>query len=375
MKLNFVVRESKKGKDGTAPVELSIIINSQRKVITLERRCKPSNWNSAKQMAKGDKATNDFIAAIRTRMMQLEVEMLKTNTPITLDSFLSAYKNGLTKRMPTLQEVMQMVIDDYADKCNKGIVSAVTVGKYKTTLAHFNNYMQKDMCITAVTPNVINKFNDYLLGVMKNNSAVQKMKCLKTVLQYAVDEGYITTSPFKCKMSIEKLEYNPLTIDEVNKIKNKKITNERLNNVRWLFLFQCYTGLAYTDLATLTKDDIKDGMIIKRRKKTKVQSIIPILDVTKQILDMYDYKLPILSNQKYNAYLKEIADICGINKELHTHLARHTMATICLNNGIDINVIAKILGHSSTRITLSTYAQLLNSTVVNEGNKLNNIFG
>lgn len=375
MKLNFVVRESKKGKDGTAPVELSIIINSQRKVITLERRCKPSNWNSAKQMAKGDKATNDFVAAIRTRMMQLEVEMLKTNTPITLDSFLSAYKNGLTKRMPTLQEVMQMVIDDYADKCNKGIVSSVTVGKYKTTLAHFNNYMQKDMCITAVTPNVINKFNDYLLGVMKNNSAVQKMKCLKTVLQYAVDEGYITTSPFKCKMSIEKLEYNPLTIDEVNKIKNKKITNERLNNVRWLFLFQCYTGLAYTDLATLTKEDIKDGMIIKRRKKTKVQSIIPILDVTKQILDMYDYKLPILSNQKYNAYLKEIADICGINKELHTHLARHTMATICLNNGIDINVIAKILGHSSTRITLSTYAQLLNSTVVNEGNKLNNIFG
>lgn len=375
MKLNFVVRESKKGKDGTAPVELSIIINSQRKVITLERRCKPSNWNSAKQMAKGDKATNDFIAAIRTRMMQLEVEMLKTNTSITLDSFLDAYKNGLTKRMPTLKEVMQMVIDDYADKCNKGIVSAVTVGKYKTTLAHFNNYMQKDMCITAVTPNVINKFNDYLLGVMKNNSAVQKMKCMKTVLQYAVDEGYITTSPFKCKMSIEKLEYNPLSIDDINKIKNKKITNERLNNVRWLFLFQCYTGLAYTDLATLTKDDIKDGMIIKRRKKTKVQSIIPILDVTKQILEMYDYKLPILSNQKYNAYLKEIADICGINKELHTHLARHTMATICLNNGIDINVIAKILGHSSTRITLSTYAQLLNSTVVNEGNKLNNIFG
>lgn len=148
-----------------------------------------------------------------------------------------------------------------------------------------------------------------------------------------------------------------------------------MNNVRWLFLFQCYTGLAYTDLATLTKEDIKDGMIIKRRKKTKVQSIIPILEVTKQILEMYDYKLPILSNQKYNAYLKEIADICGINKELHTHLARHTMATICLNNGIDINVIAKILGHSSTRITLSTYAQLLNSTVANEGNKLNNIFG
>lgn len=375
MKLNFVVRESKKGKDGTAPVELSIIINSQRKVITLERRCKPSNWNSAKQMAKGDKATNDFVAAIRTRMMQLEVEMLKTNTSITLDSFLDAYKNGLTKRMPTLKEVMQMVIDDYADKCNKGIVSSVTVGKYKTTLAHFNNYMPKDMCITAVTPNVINKFNDYLLGVMKNNSAVQKMKCLKTALQYAVDEGYITTSPFKCKMSIEKLEYNPLSIDDINKIKNKKITNERLNNVRWLFLFQCYTGLAYTDLATLTKEDIKDGMIIKRRKKTKVQSIIPILDVTKQILEMYDYKLPILSNQKYNAYLKEIADICGINKELHTHLARHTMATICLNNGIDINVIAKILGHSSTRITLSTYAQLLNSTVANEGNKLNNIFG
>lgn len=115
-------------------------------------------------------------------------------------------------------------------------------------------------------------------------------------------------------------------------------------------------------------------MIIKKRQKTKVQSVIPILNVTKEILEKYDYHLPILSNQKYNCYLKELGDICNIEQELHTHLARHTMATICLNNGIDVNIIAKMLGHTTTRTTLSVYAHFLNETVLKEKDKLNDIF-
>ena len=117
-----------------------------------------------------------------------------------------------------------------------------------------------------------------------------------------------------------------------------------------------------------TKTLLDEGM------KTKIQSVIPILNTTREILEKYDYRLPILSNQKYNCYLKELGDICNIKQELHTHLARHTMATICINNGIDINIIAKILGHSTSRTTLSIYAHLLNDTVLNAKDKLNDIF-
>jgi integrase len=127
-------------------------------------------------------------------------------------------------------------------------------------------------------------------------------------------------------------------------------------------------------MASLTKDDIKGDMIIKNRRKTDVQSVIPILDVAREILEKYNYKLPILSNQKYNCYLKELGDICDIEQELHTHLARHTMATICINNGIDVNVIAKILGHSTIKTTLTIYAQFLTETVSKEKDKLNDIF-
>lgn len=124
------------------------------------------------------------------------------------------------------------------------------------------------------------------------------------------------------------------------------------------------TGLSYSDIACLSMDDIKDDVIIKRRKKTDVQFVIPVLPIEKSILEKYDYKLPIISNQKYNQYLNVLGDLCKMPMSLHSHLARHSYACILLNSGVDMKTISKTLGHSSMRTTERIYAEMSNQTVI-----------
>jgi integrase len=151
-------------------------------------------------------------------------------------------------------------------------------------------------------------------------------------------------------------------------IANKDFGIDRLNQVRDLFVFAANTALSYCDLASVKREDIQhegDVMYLKKKRgKTGVTYILPLNDTAMGLLKKYDYELPIISNQRYNAYLKEVADICGIKKTLTTHLARHTAATLMLNAGIAIEVVSKILGHSNTKMT-QHYAKLLDKTVIN----------
>lgn len=376
MKLKFVVRASKARKDGQSPIELSIIVNGERSIIALDRKCKATLFNPSTQKVRGDKETNEYITSITNKCYMLDTELTKMYGCYSLLQFIEAFKNGIKKQV-SIVKAFNEVIDDVRSKKENGKLTRSTLSKYVTTLEYLIQYLKEkhntsDITLSSLTSGHINKFYDFLCTKLCNNSAVQKMKTLKSVLLYCVDEGYMTTSPFKAKLHIDKLEYHPLSIYEVNKIMDKNISNERLSKVRDLFVFQCMTGLAYADMAALTKSDIQDGVIVRRRMKTKVQSIIPILDVTRTILEKYDYKLPVLSNQKYNSYLKELGDICGIEQELHSHLARHTCATILLNQGVALTTVSKVLGHSNSKITESVYAQLQTKTIVAE---VNNIMG
>jgi integrase len=213
---------------------------------------------------------------------------------------------------------------------------------------------------------------------MSNNTAIQKMKQVKRVIRFAVDEGYIRVSPYKITLKKEKKEVQPLTIKEVNTIRKKKIDIKRLAQIRDLFIFECYTGLAFTDLMSLNDNDFHidesgNKWIIKKRHKTNVVATIPLLPIALEILDKYNYKLPHMSNVKYNAYLKEIGDICGIKKSLHSHLARHTWATILLNAGMDMVSVSKCLGHSNSKITESTYAKVLPDKLFEKAKKVNEV--
>lgn len=376
MKVNFVVRDSKMGKDGTSPIELSVIVDGERRYVTLDRRCTPSKWDAKKQKVKGlknSKELNEYIDIIRSKCYELEKEMLFLNMKLTADSFVNAFKNGIKNNIVTIEQAFTETLRA------KISVSQCTIRKYNVTLKYLKSFLLEeygyvDMPICEITPNTCQLFFNFLLSKLSNNTAISRLKHLNSVLLYCRDEGYIHSNPCRVRFKKEKLVYYPLTKEQIHRLKTKKIDNERLNHVRDLFVLQCYTGLSYSDMATLSKDDIKGDMIIKNRRKTDIQSVIPILDVAREILEKYDYKLPMLSNQKYNCYLKELGDICNIKQELHTHLARHTMATICINNGIDVNVIAKILGHSTIKTTVSIYAQFLNESVSKEKDKLNDIF-
>ena len=181
--------------------------------------------------------------------------------------------------------------------------------------------------------------------------------------------GKIDKNPFDT-IKIRKGEANivPLSKEELMIIANKDFGIDRLNQVRDLFIFAANTALSYCDLAAVRREDIQtDGDVMylkKKRGKTGVTYILPLNDTAISLLKKYDYELPIITNQKYNAYLKEIATICGIKKVLTTHLARHTAATLMLNAGISIDVVSKILGHSNTKMT-QHYAKLLDKTVIN----------
>jgi integrase len=142
-----------------------------------------------------------------------------------------------------------------------------------------------------------------------------------------------------------------------------RINDKRMSEIRDCFIFQCYTGLAYSDMASLTIDDIKEDVITKSRAKTDVQFVIPVLPVAKQILERYNYQLPVISNQKYNQWLKLLGEL--INKPtLTSHIARHSFATLLLNSGVDMKTISRTLGHSSMKVTEKIYATMNSQTVV-----------
>ena len=373
MVINFVCRASKAKKDGLSPLELSIIINGKRKYITLDRNVKVANFDSKKQKVKGDAAINEYTVALKVKCYGIETEMMKNGMDVTMDSFVDVFKNGFKANTITILQLFRERNELFGKKIANGVVTGSTLEKYKVTMdyvaAYIKTLKKDDIMVKEITPMFIEDFFVYLVGLMSNNTAIQKMKHLKKILRMAVEEGYISVSPFKMTLKNEQKEVNPLTLDELRKIKNKNISLPRLAKVRDMFIFECYTGLAFTDMVNLRREnnvvDTKGNeWIIKSRQKTKIQSTIPLLPIAKEILMKYQDELPTLTNQKYNGYLKELGDICGIKKNLHSHLARRTFATILLNSGVDMVSVSKILGHANSRITEKVYAKMLPETIM-----------
>lgn len=374
MKINFMIRPSKVKKDGTCTLEAVVSVKGQRQTIFLERSVHPKQWNQKKQRSK-QQEINDYLDSVITRFYNIETTLIRDNN-LSLYTLIDMYRNG-DRRNATLWDICNLFLGEYEKKVKVGEIVKPTLIKYQTILGYVARYLKNinrsDILITDVNQSFCEGLKVYMLGHLTNNTTFKYIKMFKKVLNFAVDSGYLIRNPCMVKMKREKLEYHPLTIEQINAIRSKAIQNDRLSKVRDLFVFQCYTGMAYIDMATLSRNDIKDDKIIKYRQKTNVKSIIPLFDVTKEILQRYDYTLPVLSNQKYNSYLKELGDVCNIPQSLHSHLARHTMATIMLNNGISLPSIAKTLGHSNTRITEDIYAEMLDKTVVEEVMNLNKI--
>ena len=383
MKVNFVIRQTKKKSDGCVPIEMTICVKGKRRYVSTGREVRPCDFNSKSQTVKGDKELNGFLKALKLRMYSIETTLMGKDVNVSIDTVLDVFRNGEQERTMTFLQLFEIHNCNVGKRVKQKLITPTTLSKYEVTKDYVIRFIKTelkkdDILVKDITPSFIDNLFVFLLGFMSNNTAIQKMKQVKRVIRFAVDEGYIKVSPFKITLKKEKKEVQPLTIKEVNAIRKKKMDIERLSRIRDLFIFECYTGLAFTDLMSLNNNDFHidesgNKWIIKKRHKTNVVATIPLLPIALEILDKYNYKLPHMSNVKYNAYLKEIGDICGINKSLHSHLARHTWATILLNAGMDMVSVSKCLGHSNSKITESTYAKVLPDKLYEKVKKVNDV--
>jgi len=288
-------------------------------------------------------------------------------------------------------ELFENTIVSIEKKLGKGY-SQGTLKHYRTTLKRLKDfvkefYFRKDIEIKRIDYTFLNSFDIYLKSLhnVGTNTVWGYHRHIKKVLNDAVSMGLIVRNPyenFKVKRGDANRDF--LTLKEIQKIENKLIGIERLTIVRDVFIFACYTGLSYSDIAKLSyyhihKGDDGEDWIIIDRNKTKNRCRIPILPNALKILRKYkNYAwnesegllLPVRSNQKMNAYLKELADICGIKKNLSMHVARHSFATsVTLSNGIPIETVSKMLGHNSLKTT-QVYARIVDKKISDDMKKL-----
>ena len=266
-----------------------------------------------------------------------------------------------------------------------GKITRKTLLRYQSTqkkVVVFMNrkYKMDDMPLKDMRLSFITEFDHYLLTVEKlqSNTAHKVIKIVKKIMNQAVALDWIPSNPFnQFKCTYKNPERIVLTQTEIDKLKNKELKIQRLEEVRDIFIFQCYTGFAYTDLYNFKRNDVVIGIdgdywLSIYRQKTGTKENVPLLPVALEIIEKYkdhpecqtqNKLLPVNSNYRYNAYLQELADLCGIEKKITTHLARHTFATtVTLSNGVPIETVSKMLGH--TRLaTTQIYAKVLEGKV------------
>ena len=241
-------------------------------------------------------------------------------------------------------------------------------------------YQVADIDIKAVDHDFISNYEFYLRSEKKcaNNSAVKYIKNFKKIIRICLASGWLDKDPFvNYKAKVKQVERIFLNADQIRQITEKTFDTDRLNQVRDIFLFCCFTGLAYADVQKLKPSEITKGVdgemwIVTKRIKTDTPTKVPMLPAALTILEKYSNDpvciikgkaLPVSTNQKMNAYLKEIAAVCGINKELTFHAARHTFATtVTLSNGVPIETVSKMLGHTNIKTT-QHYAKILDMKV------------
>ena len=367
--LQFYCRRSKATKKGLAPIEASIIINGKRVFINLPRKETPEDF-ARLTLAKKNNDLKDYLYEVRNKFNEVQTDMMRNNIPLSAETLKEYFKSGGVKPY-TLENLWDEFLAIQAKRVGSTI-SEMAHKKYISARNTMYSFIDKDTQLTAITPSMMQTVLAGLQSKYKEGTVCGIMTKLKTVVQFGKDNGKITINPFQnLKYSKGKPEIEYLTEEEIKRLVEKDLGIERLERVRDLAVFQIASGMAYIDTQRLTPEDIhydENGncYIYKERQKTKVQYTAVVFPEGVEVLKKYNYKLPSISNQKGNAYLKELQTICGISKTLHFHLFRKTYGTRLLNRGVRLETVSKCLGHSSTQITQAAYSKLLKSTIIKE---------
>ena len=386
----FIIKKVKLLKNGEAPICMRITVNKRVAEVMIKRSIPVDLWNQKKECSKGKDLVatelNHYINTIRAKVLQIHRELEIDNKPITADIIKDCFY-GRDKVQRSLLEVYA----EHNEKCRALIgkeYTESTVTKFDTSINRLKEYIRScyhrdDIMLAELDGQFIRDF-DFWLKTKKhcqNNSALKHLKNLKKIVRIALANDWIKKDPFYgIHFKQEEVNVEFLSREELDILMNKKFTIKRLEQVRDIFVFCCFTALAFVDVQQLSREHlIKDNngalWIRKARQKTNQMCNIPVLSIPQRILRKYEDNaecikkgvlLPVISNQRMNAYLKEIADLCGITKRLTTHVARHTAATVVfLANDVSMENVSKILGHSNIRMT-QHYAKVLDSSIMRE---------
>lgn len=369
MEISFYCRASKANRQGLSPIEMSIHISGKRVFINLDRKEKPSTFSKS-MLSKRPNEIKDYLEATRRNINTAITEIADRGIALTTTTLRDYLKGGGIKSL-TISDVW----DEYMSILKKRVGRSLTqrtYEKYEKVRERFSQSIDFQKPITSIANRSVADFYYTLQQGYTESTAGGMMTKLKSVITFAIDNGYMKINPFSgIRISKGKPTIEYLTENELQLIKTKEMPNKRLKKVRDLSLFQAASGLSYADLAALKSSDMKVGennihYIAGRRAKTGVEYTSVILPFGVEIWDEYKGNLPILSNQRFNSYLKEIEAIVGLEKGLHSHIFRKTYATILLNRGVRMETVSRALGHSSTKITQAYYARMQDETITNE---------
>ena len=388
-----------KEKDGKSPVYCRITFNNTATSFSVGQMVNTKRWSTTNNF----KQTKDS----EERKVRLELDKLLNKIEETADTWLEAGKNftaEMIKNSVLGDEVVasHATIDDcfkahketFDLKISQRELKPNSYKKYKSVKTHLDDFIKEEYKLSSFLADNLdevffNKFNKYLYGKIEHNQVIKYCVSFRRVLKEAVSYGLIKSFPFKneYKPKKDKIEKVRLTVEELREIENKNFETPRIQRVKDCFLFCCYTGLSFADLDSLKAEHINNHIgklvIEKEREKTGMVATIPIDKAAIAILKKYENDLdcivkgkllPVISNTNYNLYLKEIQEVCKIKKNLTTHVARHTFATIALNRGVDVVTVKEALGHSRIEQTLH-YAKLITKTSIKEFKKLDGVFG
>lgn len=387
----FLARWELKKENGKVPLCARITIDGERVKFSLKAEVSSNIWEPKSGRAKGQtkeaRQLNRYLDSIKGQMIMHYHSLSEANEVVTASMLRDAFLGTNIK-----SHTLLIVFEEFNDRQEKLIgidLAQSTFNKYDLTYRRLKEFLKvkmrkNDILLCQVDRNFVMDFEAYLKIEYKldTNSSEKLMRIFKRITTMCFKNGQMPKDPF-CEHKLKKVKKDRgyLTKSELEKFIDFKPDNKRLEKVRDIFLFCCFTGFDYSTTAALTEKDIvtdDDGSlwIETHRIKTGTPSKVKLLDIPLSILKKYELRrdgnflLPVMSNAKYNLYLKEIASICGIEKRVTSHLARHTFATtVTYANGVSIESISKMLGHTKLSTT-QIYARIVDKTVSNEMDKL-----
>jgi len=396
--LHFYAKKTKANVAGLLPIYIRLTVDGERLEFSSKKFIEKSKWSDELSKMKGSseeaRSINNYLDSVKSQIIDIQMTLTHKRETLSIENF--------RKRLFDETDSQRMLLPIYRDHNNRieGLLgngyAPGTLERFKISLKHLEEFLlwklnAKDIAIDKIDFALITDFEFYLRSEKNcsNNTAVKYVRNFRKIIKICLSNDWLDKDPFvKYDGKMKEVETEFLTEEEIQSIYSKKFRTSRLELVRDIFIFCCFTGLAYIDVKGLRNDHIGIGIdgqkwIFKNRQKTDTKSKIPLLPIPEELMKKYadhpkclneDRVLPVLSNQKMNGYLKEIGDLCEITKEITFHMARHTFATsVTLTNGVPIESVSKMLGHKNIQTT-QHYARVLDKKVSEDMQKLRDKF-